>query len=707
MSKNIKFRVYFTPQQYSMFSNALFACQMFRNYSLQFLKNRYFAKRTWLKSNANTPEYLAYLAENTKYLALLKEFKEQYPTKDLQKSHKAQKPVKPERFHPLLESNSVALNLELTAQLDKAKIWLFNNLSHFKNQLDKHEIVIPVKSPQNICVFYNSLPLSVRKALGKSARNEHILLYLLGSPRSCLVQVLQDLDKTFTKAFKEREKLLKNNSKTKPGKSINTSGFPNFKTLQRHGGIRFQLDDRHTRFTTAWNNQQIVTAEFGELHWHDGGYILPQTPAKMLTLKKEKNGQVFAVFYGTPEYNAKRTQQHVRAVARKTIAPPCASIEEFFDTRSVSIDLNRTSGQIQVVTDIKQADGTHVLSLCDHKAEVKRLKKIQRREAYIKRQQQKLAHQDMARKKGRGKRKNPNGLHRVGKHSARRMQTQDNIAKACAKDTNQAIQHMRDLVQKLIDGKTLIFAEDLSVQSMLTEYVKMTEYVKNETHDKTAHTKAKTNRRKRKNNNRSQIRARFSMFMTILKDACAKNNVVLLKCDRYDPSSQLCSSCGYHWGKLDTSVREITCAGCGTTHDRDINATKNIKFLALYRYAQNLEKETNKDIHNAEMQNIKQLGFNPNHKPLAESVNGRAVGISHISEIAHEELMLYINGHYPIKTVLSTIEKLETQHKASLKKSEQQSADSVSCVKTHHPRFSKTKPGTQVSMAGQSDISLN
>ena len=683
-----------------MLSNALFACQMFRNYSLQFLKNRYFAKRTWLKSNANTPEYLAYLAENTKYIALLKEFKEQYPSKDLQKANKDKQPIKPERFHALLESNSVALNTELTAQLDKSRVWLLNNLPNFKDQLEKYGISIPSKSPQNICVFYNSLPLSVRKALGKSARNEHVLLYLLGSPRSCLVQVLQDLDKTFTKAFKEREKSLKNNSKTKSksGKSINTSGFPNFKKIVRTGGIRFQLDDRHSSFTNAWKNQQIITSEFGELHWHDSGYILPQTPAKMLTLKKEKNGQVFAVFYGVAEYNAKRIEQHVRAVARKTVVNPARSVEEFFDTHSVSIDLNRTSGQIQVVTDSEQDNGTHVLSLNDHKTEAKRLKKIQRREAYIKRQQQRLARQDIARKKGRGKPKNPNGLHRKGKHSARRMQTQDKIAIACAKDSNQAIQHMRDLVQKLIDGKTIVFAENLCVQSMLES---------NGKEANTAHTKAKTNRRKRKNNNRSQIRARFSMFMTILEDACAKNGVVLLKCDRYDPTSQLCSECGYHWGKLDTSVREITCAECGITHDRDVNSTKNIKFLALYRYAQTLEKNTKKDVHNAEMQNIKQLGLNPNHKPLAESVNGRQVGVPHLSEIAHEELISYINGHYPIKTVLSTIEKLETQHKASLKTSEQQSAASVSCVKTHHPRFSKTKPGTKFSIAGQSNISLN
>jgi len=255
MSKNIKFRVYFTPEQYSIFSNALFACQMFRNHCLNVLKNRSFAKRTWLKSNANTPEYLAYCAENIKYLALLKEFKEQYPTKELQKANKDKQPVKPERFHPLLESNYVALNLELTAQLDKARVWLLKNLPNFKSHLDKHEIVIPAKSPQNICVFYNSLPLSVRKALGKSARNENVLLYLLGSPRSCLVQVVQDLDKTFTKAFKEREQLLKNNSKTKPGKSINTSGFPNFKTLQRHGGIRNLTTGTHVLLPPGTTNR--------------------------------------------------------------------------------------------------------------------------------------------------------------------------------------------------------------------------------------------------------------------------------------------------------------------------------------------------------------------------------------------------------------------------------------------------------------------
>ena len=49
------------------------------------------------------------------------------------------------------------------------------------------------------------------------------------------------------------------------------------------------------------------------------------------------------------------------------------------------------------------------------------------------------------------------------------------------------------------------------------------------------------------------------------------------KINRFYPSTQLCSECGYKNPALkDTSIREYNCPECGTHHDRDINAAINI-----------------------------------------------------------------------------------------------------------------------------------
>ncbi len=50
---------------------------------------------------------------------------------------------------------------------------------------------------------------------------------------------------------------------------------------------------------------------------------------------------------------------------------------------------------------------------------------------------------------------------------------------------------------------------------------------------------------------------------------------------RWEPTSQICSCCGYRWGKLDLKVRTITCLNCDTTHDRDENAAKNINKVGI------------------------------------------------------------------------------------------------------------------------------
>jgi len=50
---------------------------------------------------------------------------------------------------------------------------------------------------------------------------------------------------------------------------------------------------------------------------------------------------------------------------------------------------------------------------------------------------------------------------------------------------------------------------------------------------------------------------------------------------RWEPTSQLCSECGYKWGKLDLKVRSVQCLNCGTEHDRDENAAKNINKVGI------------------------------------------------------------------------------------------------------------------------------
>ena len=46
---------------------------------------------------------------------------------------------------------------------------------------------------------------------------------------------------------------------------------------------------------------------------------------------------------------------------------------------------------------------------------------------------------------------------------------------------------------------------------------------------------------------------------------------------RWEPTSQVCSDCGFNWGKIDLSIRSVLCLSCGTEQDRDENAAKNIE----------------------------------------------------------------------------------------------------------------------------------
>ena len=63
----------------------------------------------------------------------------------------------------------------------------------------------------------------------------------------------------------------------------------------------------------------------------------------------------------------------------------------------------------------------------------------------------------------------------------------------------------------------------------------------------------------------------FAKFVKILE---TKTNVI--KIDRFYPSSKTCSICGYIYEDLSLKERSWYCPKCGTYHDRDENAAKNI-----------------------------------------------------------------------------------------------------------------------------------
>lgn len=75
----------------------------------------------------------------------------------------------------------------------------------------------------------------------------------------------------------------------------------------------------------------------------------------------------------------------------------------------------------------------------------------------------------------------------------------------------------------------------------------------------------------------------WSMFNQILEGKCNLEGKNILRIGRFEPSSKTCSNCGYIMDKMPLDIREWTCPKCHIKHDRDINAAKNIKQIALYK----------------------------------------------------------------------------------------------------------------------------
>jgi putative transposase len=80
--------------------------------------------------------------------------------------------------------------------------------------------------------------------------------------------------------------------------------------------------------------------------------------------------------------------------------------------------------------------------------------------------------------------------------------------------------------------------------------------------------------------------AGWSSFTSMLEYKAALYGREFRRIGRFEPTSQVCSTCGVKDGPKPLHVRAWRCKACGTAHDRDVNAAKNIAALGR-REAQN------------------------------------------------------------------------------------------------------------------------
>lgn len=80
-------------------------------------------------------------------------------------------------------------------------------------------------------------------------------------------------------------------------------------------------------------------------------------------------------------------------------------------------------------------------------------------------------------------------------------------------------------------------------------------------------------------------------FLRYLEEACRKCGTLLIRVDRWFPSSKTCSVCGRVHRELALSDRTYICPECGSAMDRDENAAVNIRKEALRIFRRYLDED--------------------------------------------------------------------------------------------------------------------
>ena len=139
------------------------------------------------------------------------------------------------------------------------------------------------------------------------------------------------------------------------------------------------------------------------------------------------------------------------------------------------------------------------------------------------------------------------------KGSANRKKARLKVAKLHAKIADSRKDFLHKLSTRLINENQVIAIETLAVSNMQKN-----------------HSLAK-----------SIADASWSEFVRQLEYKALWYGRELVGIDRWYPSSKRCSDCGHTVAKMPLNVREWACPECGTVHDRDINAARNVLAAGL------------------------------------------------------------------------------------------------------------------------------
>jgi putative transposase len=144
-------------------------------------------------------------------------------------------------------------------------------------------------------------------------------------------------------------------------------------------------------------------------------------------------------------------------------------------------------------------------------------------------------------------------LARQQKDSKRRNRTRIQIALANNQISDTRKDFLHKLSTKVVSENQTIILEDLNVSGLV----------------------------KNRNLARAISLQGWREFRTLIESKSEKFGRDFRVINRWEPTSQKCSDCGFKWGKIDLSIRSILCLGCGTQQDRDENASKNIEMVGM------------------------------------------------------------------------------------------------------------------------------